>query len=77
MFSAYGTIFSKTLFTWRGFSEVLRKTIPLLLAGVSATGALFRGQELSSVSRWLGLAAGFGLLYFFVALATFEYVLEE
>ena len=43
MFGAYGTIFSKTLLTWRGFSEVLRKTIPLLLAGAGLVVA-FRAQ---------------------------------
>lgn len=33
-FSAYGIIVNKTIFNWRGFSEVLRKSLPLLLAGV-------------------------------------------
>lgn len=56
---------------------LLPATTPLLLAGVSASGALFRGAGISSVSRWIGLAVGFDLLYFFVALATFEFVLEE
>ena len=42
-FAAYSTIFQKTLFNWRGFSEVIRKTIPLLLAGVGLVLA-FRAQ---------------------------------
>lgn len=42
-FTAYGTIFAKTLFNWRGFSEVIRKTIPLLLAGAGLVLA-FRAQ---------------------------------
>jgi ABC-type uncharacterized transport system permease subunit len=32
--SAYATIFQKTILNERGFSEVVRKSIPLLLAGV-------------------------------------------
>lgn len=79
---ALGTLFG-AIVSRIGRGEALLSTLllpsstPLLLAGVSATGALFRGEGLASVGRWLGLAAGFGLLYFFLALATFEYVLEE
>jgi heme exporter protein B len=79
---ALGTLFS-AIVSRVGRGEALLSTLllpaasPLLLAGVSATGALFRGESLSSVGRWLGLALGFGLLYFFVALATFEFALEE
>ena len=42
-FAAYGIILDKTLFDWRGFSEVLRKTVPLLLAGAGLVLA-FRAQ---------------------------------
>ena len=42
-FSAYGVIIQKTLLNWRGFSEVLRKTVPLLLTGVGLVLA-FRAQ---------------------------------
>jgi len=79
---ALGTLFG-AIVSRVGRGEALLSTLllpastPLLLAGISATGALFRGETLSSVGRWLGMATGFGLLYFFVALATFEFVLEE
>jgi len=79
---ALGTLFS-AIVSRVGRGEALLSTLllpaasPLLLAGVTMTGALFRGETLASVGRWLGLATGFGLLYFFVALATFEFVLEE
>lgn len=79
---ALGTLFG-AIVSRVGRGEALLSTLllpaatPLLLAGVTATGALFRGDTLASVGRWLGLAAGFGLLFFFVALATFEFVLEE
>ena len=42
-FAAYGTIIDKTILNWRGFSEVLRKSIPLLLCGVGLVLA-FRAQ---------------------------------
>lgn len=79
---ALGTLFG-AIVSRVGRGEALLSTLllpaatPLLLAGVTATSALFRGDTLASVGRWLGLAAGFGLLFFFVALATFEFVLEE
>ena len=79
---ALGTLFG-AIVSRVGRGEALLSTLllpastPLLLAGVTATGALFRGEALDSVTRWLGLAGGFGLLYFFIALATFEFVLEE
>ncbi len=79
---ALGTLFG-AIVSRVGRGEALLATLllpastPLLLAGVTATGALFRGEALDSVTRWLGLAGGFGLLYFFIALATFEFVLEE
>ena len=42
-FHAYSVIIQKTLFNFRGFTEVLRKTTPLLLAGVGLVLA-FRAQ---------------------------------
>ncbi|HHO54896.1 MAG TPA: ABC transporter permease [Trueperaceae bacterium] len=42
-FNAYAIIIQKTLFNSRGFSEVLRKSIPLMLAGVGLVLA-FRAQ---------------------------------
>ncbi len=79
---ALGTLFG-AIVSRVGRGEALLATLllpaatPLLLSGVTVTGALFRGEGLDGVTRWLGLAAGFDLLYFFVALATFEYILEE
>ncbi len=42
-FSAYATIIQKTLLNWRGFSQVLLKSVPILLAGVGLVLA-FRAQ---------------------------------
>src|SRR5690606_6319533 len=38
--TAYATIVERTLLSWRGFGEVVRKSIPLLLAGVGMALAL-------------------------------------
>jgi len=79
---ALGTLFG-AIVSRVGRGEALLATLllpsatPLLLAGVTATAAVFHGDELTTVTRWLGMALGFDLLYFFLALATFEFVLEE
>ncbi len=41
--TAYGVILDKTVFDFRGFTEVLRKSVPLMLAGVGLVLA-FRAQ---------------------------------
>lgn len=50
---------------------------PLFISAVKSTAAVVEGDPLTSVGQWLLVAAGFDLLYFFVGLATFEYVIEE
>lgn len=50
---------------------------PLFISAVKCSAALLEGKSLSTVSHWMSIAAGFDVLYFLVALATFEFVLEE
>lgn len=50
---------------------------PLFIAAVKCTAAVLEGKALSSVSNWMLVTVGFDGLYFFVALLTFEYVLED
>jgi len=50
---------------------------PLLISAVKSTAAVLEGRSLGTVSNWLLVAAGFDVLYLFVALLTFEFVLEE
>ncbi len=50
---------------------------PLFISAVKCSAALLEGKSLSTVSHWISIAAGFDVLYFLVALATFEFVLEE
>jgi heme exporter protein B len=77
-----GTLFA-AISTRLGRGEALLATLlfpaasPLLISAVKCTAACLADGSLSGVSQWLLVAAGFDLLYFFVALLTFEFVLEE
>ncbi len=50
---------------------------PLFIAAVKCTAAVLEGKPLSSVSNWMLVTAGFDVLYFLVAMLTFEYILED
>ncbi len=50
---------------------------PLLISAVKCTSAVLEGKPLAAVKPWLLVAGGFDVLYFLVALVTFEYVLED
>lgn len=56
---------------------LLPAATPLFISAVKTTTAVLDGSGLSGASNWLMIAIGFDLLYFFVALSTFEFVLEE
>ena len=77
-----GTLFS-AVSTRLGRGEALLATLlfpaatPLLISAVRCTASCLAGRPLGDISQWLLLAAGFDLLYFFVALLTFEFVMEE
>jgi len=78
-----GTLFAAVA-TRIGRGEALLATLlfpaaaPLFISAVKTTAALLEGRGLGGPSRtWLEIAIGFDVLYFLVALATFELVLEE
>ena len=77
-----GTLFAAVA-TRVGRGEALLATLlfpaatPLFISAVKCTSAVLEGDPLSTVKNWLGISAGFVLLYLFVALSTFEFVLEE
>lgn len=77
-----GTLFA-AISTRLGRGEALLATLlfpaasPLLISAVKCTAACLADGSLSGVSQWLLVAAGFDVLYFFVALLTFEFVMEE
>jgi heme exporter protein B len=51
--------------------------IPLLIAAVKCTGAVLRGDELSSVSSWLQLLLAFDVVFLAAGYLTFPAILEE
>jgi heme exporter protein B len=78
-----GTLFAGVA-TRVGRGEALLATLlfpavsPLFISAVKCTAALLEGEDLGGAVRtWLLVSGGFDLLYFFVALMTFEFVLEE
>jgi heme exporter protein B len=77
-----GTLFA-AISTRLGRGEALLATLlfpavtPLIISAVKCTSACLADGSLAAVTRWLLVAAGFDVLYFFVGLLTFEFVLEE
>jgi heme exporter protein B len=77
-----GTLFA-AISTRLGRGEALVATLlfptatPLFISAVKCTAACLADGTLEGVTRWLLIAAGFDVLYFFVGLLTFEFVLEE
>ena len=53
-------------------------SVPIFISAVKCTGSLLESGALDQESwNWMVITAGFDLLYLLVALATFEFVLEE
>lgn len=50
---------------------------PLFISAVKCTEAVLAGEGLGGVSNWMLITAGFDVLYLFVALLTFDFVLED
>lgn len=56
---------------------VLPTLVPVVLGSVKATGAILSGDPFGESGTWLGLLAGFDVVYLIVCTLSFEYVLEE
>ncbi|ANM28690.1 hypothetical protein ABI59_02275 [Acidobacteria bacterium Mor1] len=56
---------------------LLPAAAPLLISAVETTGAVLGGEPLASIRAWLLGSLGFAMLFFCVAVLTFDYVLEE
>jgi heme exporter protein B len=53
-------------------------TAPIFISAVKCTASLLEGKGLGGAAgNWLAVTIGFDVLFFLVALATFEFVLEE
>ena len=50
---------------------------PVFVSAVKCTGALLAEQSLRGVENWILLTGGFDVMYFILALLTFELVLED
>ncbi len=80
--SELGTLFAAVA-ARVGRGEALLATLlfpvasPLFIAAVKCTSAVLEGKPLSSVSNWMLVTTGFDVLYFLVAILTFEYILED
>jgi len=77
-----GTLFAAVV-ARVGRGEALLATLlfpvatPLLISAVKCTSAVLARKPLGEVSNWLLVSTGFDVLYFLVALWTFEFVLED
>jgi heme exporter protein B len=81
-FAAVGTLFSALSVNTRA-REVLLPIllfpimVPVLIAGVRATGALLDGETLSDIAHWLRLVIAYDAIFIAVAFLLFDYVVEE
>lgn len=80
--SAVGTLFGGLIVQARLREALLPMlmlpvTLPLLIAAVSATGAILDGMPLSAVRAQLQLLGAFDILFLTVSWLLFEFVLEE
>ena len=51
--------------------------VPVVIAGVKATGAIFHGAGLPAIAAWLKVLAGFDLIFVILCYSVFRYVVEE
>ena len=56
---------------------LLPASTPVFLSAVLSTGHVLAGEGLAPARQWLLVTAGLDVLYFFVAMLTFEFVLDE
>ena len=56
---------------------LLPASTPVFLSAVLSTHHVLAGEGLAPAQRWLLVTAGLDVLYFFVAMLTFEFVLDE
>lgn len=77
-----GTIFAALTATTRARESMLPilllpVMVPVFVAGVALTAAVVDGRNLSSAGNWLGILAGFDLVFLVVAYLLFDIILEE
>ncbi len=81
-FAAVGTIFAALSVNTRA-REVLLPIlllpvmVPVLIAGVRATGGLLDGDTLADLSNWVQVLLVFDIMYIAASFMTFDFVVEE
>ncbi|MFV1950915.1 MAG: heme exporter protein CcmB [Nitrospinota bacterium] len=51
--------------------------VPVIIAAVKSTGAIFEGKSLEGVMHWLKLIIVFDIIFLAVSFMTFDYIIEE
>ncbi len=77
-----GTIFAALTATTRARESMLPilllpVMVPVFVAGVALTATAIDARSVSSVNNWLGILAGFDLVFLVVAYLLFDIILEE
>lgn len=81
-FAAVGTLFAALSVNTRA-REVLLPIllfpimVPVLIAGVRATGSLLDGEPFSEIGHWLRLMVAYDAIFLAAAFLLFDYVVEE
>lgn len=81
-FAAVGTLFAALSVNTRAREVMLPILlfpimVPVLIAGVRATGALLDGEPLSETAQWLRLLVAYDAIFTAAAFLLFDYVVEE
>ncbi len=81
-FSVVGTLFSAIAVNTKTREVMLPilhfpVSIPIIIGAVQATSAIFQGEDWALVWNFLKIIIVFDVIFFLVALLTFEYVIEE
>lgn len=81
-FSVIGTLFSAITVSTKSREILLPLLffpilVPVIIAAVSSTGMVLRGEGLADASHWLKLMGAFDILFLALSIAVFEFVLEE
>ena len=81
-FISVGTLFSAMVVSLRTREVMLPVllfpvVVPVVIAGVKATAALFSGGDWALMSNWIKLLTGFDLIFLAVCYYVFKFVVEE
>jgi len=81
-FAGIGTLFAALASKVKRSEAVLSILLfpisfPLIISAVKSTSAVLEGKDLSSYSNWLSVSAGFDVIFFFAAIALFEFIIED